>query len=499
VVNFGRRLPPEPGQYSTPVHNRGGSEGETDDSALADQRDAEDLEDEDGASEPTWSGYLEPTEDADELRAALAVVLHHCDAAERRQRAAKGTRARTVASLKTHHAQITATVCLAAKCLLRGVSSFRVPLRNDELKGKRTRYTDPLLTPNLRTALNLLLTEEFLMQVESATRPRAWRFGGKPCNQPGRQATYAAGARLAPLLGDVNLCDIRRAPGDEIILLKSKRDDFGMAELVDYRRMPAHIAEARIELVKLNEFRAAANIECLGSPSRFDVSDRHTRRRWTRASWYCGGRHWGGFWQSMRKDERLHLIRIDGENVVGIDYVGTIVTLAYAAVGQTLPTGDPYGFELLDRSGAVVETTRKERKTIFIAAMNGAKEWPRELRKLFRHRISWRRTADCLSKVHPHIAVFFSADRGQELACTEANIMAAVLKRLRLQSVVALDMFDCVLVKESAVETATAAMLEEFQRIAGKPARVTVEHPEDHPLKTPEPTPGVPGGEPWDF
>ena len=89
--------------------------------------------------------------------------------------------------------------------------------------------------------------------------------------------------------------------------------------------------------------------------------------------------------------------------------------------------------------------------------MNSATEWPRDLREQFRHRISWRRTVDCLKKAHPLIAVYFDADKGQELACTEANIMAAVLKSLRLQGVVALDMFDCVLVKQSALDVARAA------------------------------------------
>jgi hypothetical protein len=41
-------------------------------------------------------------------------------------------------------------------------------------------------------------------------------------------------------------------------------------------------------------------------------------------------------------------------------------------------------------------------------------------------------------------------------------------------------MFDCVLVKRSALAQGKLAMLEEFERIAGKPARVTVEEPRDH-------------------
>jgi hypothetical protein len=207
-----------------------------------------------------------------------------------------------------------------------------------------------------------------------------------------------------------------------VILLKSKKDDLRPGVLVDYKRTPAHIAEARLDVQALNAYRAEANIRCLASLSRIDPSDRHSKRRWTRSSWYCGGRHWGGFWQTMRKEERLNLILIDDEPVVSIDFSATIATLAYAAVGQAAPAGDLYDLKLLDKHGTQVETDRKTRKTIFIAAMNGAKDWPKEFRKTLRSRISWLRVRNCLKRAHPAIAVYFDADKGQELANTEANI-----------------------------------------------------------------------------
>lgn len=434
---------------------------------------------------PRVNGYDAPREDAAELRTAIANTTALADGAEALARSRTGQRQRARDDRERHRAQIGAIVIAAAKALQRGCD-FRIPLRNTVLKGKRTRYSDPVLSPNLRTVTQLLLSEGFIVKTQDAERPISLPIGFSP----GRAAGYSAGPRLAPLLSDVSLTDICRIAGDEVILLKSRRDEVsGVSDLIDYKdkATPAHINEARRELIELNAFRERADIQCLGSPARFDVSDRHSRRRWTRGSWDCGGRHWGGFWQTMRKAERLNLIEIEGEPVTGIDYVGTVVTLAYAAMGLQLPEGDPYAFTLVDKNGAAVETTRKQRKVIFIASMNGAKDWLSEMRAEFRHRISWRRTVDCLKERHAAIAWYFDADRGQQLAATEANIMAAVLKALRLQGVVALDMFDCVLVKRSALAVAREVMLSEFQRIAGQPARVSVEEPESYPLVAPAP------------
>lgn len=441
-------------------------------SAVSEQSEAEDFEDEDTELRPCWDAYLRPADPTGELQSAITAVQFHLDRAEVRVRA----RRPKDAALRAE--QIAATVCSLAKALQRGGLSLRIPMR-DGLLERKSRYKSPLQTAALRTVVHQLVEEGFMTRTEDAERPRSYGAGLK---FRGSQAGYKSSLRLATLLQGVSLSDIARLAGDEIVLLRSKRDEAGLTELVEYTRTPSHVSAARAELVELNAFRAAADIECLGSPERFDVSDRNSRRRWTRSSWYCGGRHWGGFWQTMRKAERLNLIRIDGEPVVGIDYTGTIVTLAYAAVGQRLPEGDPYAFPLADRDGREVSSTRKQRKTIFIAAMNGAKEWPRELRALFRTRISWQRTLACLKQAHPRIAVYFDADKGQDLAFTEANIMASVLKALRARGVVALDMFDCVLVKGSAVEQAREVMLQEFHRIAGMRARVTLERPEDHPM-----------------
>src|SRR5687768_17715069 len=49
-----------------------------------------------------------------------------------------------------------------------------------------------------------------------------------------------------------------------------------------------------------------------------------------------------GFWYSMTKAERFERIRINGEDVVELDYHGMLPHLLYGKAGLYAPVGDPY-------------------------------------------------------------------------------------------------------------------------------------------------------------
>jgi hypothetical protein len=435
----------------------------------------EDSEPDDDDTVPAWCPWLRAAPAAADLRGAVAHVQHHLRAAERRQRA------RTSKSLDVFNQTVEALVCHLTRELMRGAGPVRVSSAHDTL-GRPGRYKSPLETKQLPKILRRMCAEEFLYMSRQAERPQSWTVDGKVLRSPGRQAAYSAGPKLASLVASVDARDIVRVPGDEVILLKGKWDGSSTPELVEYQRAPAEVSTYRAEVRSINAFREHADIRWLGDPRTVDVFNRHSRRRFTRARWDSGGRLWSGFWQTLSKAERLNLVKIDGEDVVGIDYVGTILTLAYARVGHAIGDADPYYFDIVDRNGAVVPTTRKQRKQITAARLNGAKDWPRELRSQFRSRCSWRHVIDSLKRAHPLIADLFDADIGQAIAFTESTIMVAVLGRLCGLGIVALDVHDCVIVKRSSAEGARQVMLEEFQRIAGVPARVTIETAAVHPL-----------------
>jgi hypothetical protein len=440
----------------------------------------EDSEPDDSDEVPAWCPWLRAAPNAVDLQGAIGHVQHHLLAAENSNPEFRRARARKQRDASVFNQTVEALVCHLTREMLRGAGPIRLSADNNAL-GRPSRYKSELETKQLPTILRLMCAEEFLFMYRQAERPQSWKFDGKTLRSPGRQAAYAAGPKLAALVAGVDARDVVRVPGDEVILLKGKWDSSTTPELVEYQRAPAEVSTYRTEVQAINAFRQHANIRWTGDPRTVDVFDRHTRRRFTRARWDNGGRLWSGFWQTLTKAERLSLVKIDDEDVVGIDYVGTILTLAYARVGHTIGDADPYYFDI-DRDGRVVPTTRKQRKQITAARLNGSKDWPRELRAQFRSRCSWLHVINSLKRAHPKIADLFDADIGQAIAFTESTIMAAVLGRLCAAGIVALDVHDCVIVKRSAADVARQVMLEEFQRIAGVPARVTIETAAVHPL-----------------
>jgi hypothetical protein len=434
----------------------------------------EDSEPDDDDPVPAWCPWLGADPAAADLRGAVAHVQHHLLAAERASPEFRRKRSRTSRELDVFNRTVEALVCHLTRELLRGAGPVRLSAAKDVIS-RPSRYKSDLETKQIPTILRLMCAEEFIYMYRQSERPQSWKFDGKTLRSPGRQAAYSAGPKLASLVSGVDARDILRKPGDEVILLKGKWDGTSTPELVEYQRAPAEVSEYRAQVRAINAYRQRANIRWTGDPSRVDVFDRHTRRRFTRARWDNGGRLWSGFWQTLSKAERLSLVKIDDEDVVGIDYVGTILTLAYARVGHAIGDADPYYFDITDRDGRSVTTTRKQRKQITAARLNGAKDWPRELRAQFRSRCSWRHVIDSLKRAHPKISDLFDADIGQAIAFTESSIMVAVLTRLCAAGIVALDVHDCVVVKRSAAEATRQVMLEEFQRIAGVPARVTTE------------------------
>ena len=66
--------------------------------------------------------------------------------------------------------------------------------------------------------------------------------------------------------------------------------------------------------------------------SKVDVTHKFTRRIFDNGSWMQGGRFYGPWWQTIRKDWRPKL-RIDGQPIVEVDYSGLHIVLLYAKKG----------------------------------------------------------------------------------------------------------------------------------------------------------------------
>lgn len=414
--------------------------------------------------EPEWCPWLYAS--TEPLKAAVTNVTKQALNAEQVLKDFRRKRARRPADLDVFDRTIESLVCHAAYEYLRGAGAIRLTLDNNVLR-RSSRYLSKQQGMQLPHILELLSTPELAFLVVTKGE-KATAFS------QGRQTTVAAGPRLISRLDGITLDDIGRHPGEEVVLLKGIKDDrTGLAELVDYDDTP-FTDQYRTEVQKLNRFLKDADIDYVGTTPLVDARDRHMKRRFTRAAFGNGGRLWGGFWQRLRKRDRLANTLINGESVVSLDFKAMIASLAYAYMGASLPPQDAYAITFKSTSGEPVALPRAVVKKIFAACLNGAKDWPKELRE-YRRGLPWRSVVASLKESHKPIAELFDRDVGQSLTFTESEILIEALLTLQEQGIVALPVHDCIVVAESDAEVAERAMLNTFTFHTHQTGRVEIE------------------------
>ena len=112
-----------------------------------------------------------------------------------------------------------------------------------------------------------------------------------------------------------------------------------------------------------------------------NVQARQLRRRFTLGRFDRGGRLFGGFWISLPKSVRLKGLRIDGEEVTGLDYSALNPRLAYHLAVADPPPGDAYTLPGLEQS-------RDGVKRVFNAMLfkHPVTQFPKGVRALFPRR-----------------------------------------------------------------------------------------------------------------
>jgi len=379
-------------------------------------------------------------------------------------------RARRPADLAVFRGTVEALVAHVAYEARRGAGPIRVSLNRADL-ARKSRYHSELQSKQLPTIVRLLSTPDLaFLNMTEGTAPTPF--------SPGRQTRINAGTRLLSRISGVELDDIDRKPGEEVVLLKGPKETREVtADLIEYD--DTEITEGyRAEVRRLNAFLKAADIQYMDDTPAVDERNRHMKRRFTRGTFGCGGRLWGGFWQTLTKADRLANVRINDESVVSVDFVAMVASLAYAYVGKPAPAGDLYAIPFTSTSGSPIVLPRGIVKKIFAARVNGAKEWPEELRT-YRAGLPWARVVASLKAAHPPLAELLDRDMGQELAFTESEILMEALLTLMRKEVVALPVHDCIVVAESDLEAAREALIDSFKFHTRQAARVSVERAEE--------------------
>ena len=177
-----------------------------------------------------------------------------------------------------------------------------------------------------------------------------------------------------------------------------------------------------------------------------------------------GGRLFGGFWEILPKGVRLRGLSIEGEHVVGLDYSQLNPRLAYSLAKAEPPSGDAYTLPGL-------EQCRDGVKKLFNAMLfddRPRRQFPKGARELFPRQVKIAQVTGAIFERHPMLrGVLSAAGIGHSLMFLESEILMRVLRQCQKRGIVALPVFDCVVVKVSVADSVRRIMRQEFKAVAG--------------------------------
>lgn len=292
----------------------------------------------------------------------------------------------------------------------------------------------------------------------------------------GQQSTIRASARLHRHMEERELqfADIGRDVTlmDDPIVLRAKKTRGRASSLPVPPGEPADTYRA--EMLRINAWLAAADIECDcdGQGNERDVGDRWVTRIFNNGRMEDGGRPTGGFWSSMSGKSRLSDLRIHGEPVVSLDFGQCGIRIAYGMLGEQPPPGDLYCVPGLERC-------REGVKKVFISQFFSSKELGRKPQGSSKHLprdMSIREVEELILRHHAPLRPMFYSGHGMAIQCKEGHILIRCLLTLMERQIVALPVYDCLVVPCSAVEQTQQVMLDCFREIAGVDGLVVVKH-----------------------
>jgi hypothetical protein len=202
-----------------------------------------------------------------------------------------------------------------------------------------------------------------------------------------------------------------------------------------------------------------------------------------KGDYVSGGRLYGGWWQTLPRDQRKH-IRINGEAVVNVDFATMHLRLAYAKAAARVPHGDLYdltGTDHLRPGWQVLREGRKQLVSVMFMSKSSLRQWPggtprerEDIRSCFPKGAKIKHEVAAIRERHEAIADWFECGRGLSLQRAESDIIVAVLLKLNALGITALPIHDAVLVARSQGKTAQRIMEAEARKATGAriPAKI---------------------------
>lgn len=237
------------------------------------------------------------------------------------------------------------------------------------------------------------------------------------------------------------------------------------------------VSDARLKKItkKMSQWRGR---HAKKRPAILNLQAVFLRRVFARSRFEFGGRLYGAWWQTVPKEERVH-ITINGMPTIEIDYSALHPAILYHRAGLELPEGDLYDIGLRDKANptydASIEPYASQRATIkqyVNAKLNdlndeyrlGKKEKATlgitrsELRKRVEQRL-------------PEVARHFATDIGLRLQRIDSDIAVKVMLKMQAQGIAVLPIHDSFIVDIIERVALKTAMTEAYFEVVGQTAK----------------------------
>ncbi|RWA58120.1 hypothetical protein [Mesorhizobium sp.] len=341
--------------------------------------------------------------------------------------------------------------------------------RSNRVLGAKSRYRPAVYSKAFPATLDLLskpemayVEQDIAVDVQGATRSTVIRPGQRLLD------------RIAEHEVDLDDLDTHQT-GETIILkrLKDRANFWDDGERLDYPDDGA-TDRYRAQMADINQWLHEADLKFdwkgIAWPhTPIALRDRRLRRVFTQGRFDSGGRLFGGFWQQLRKDERLAGLRISGEKAVELDYGQAGARILYGMAGQQ-PTSD----DLYHLWGYVQQRDGIKRvMSAMIFAEKPLERFPQFTRKLFRNGDKIAEVVAAIEQKHELIRDRFHRGLGHDVQFIESQIMVEVLLSMKARAITALPIHDALMVPASGAATAREVMLSVFQRVSGVEGIVT--------------------------
>lgn len=348
-----------------------------------------------------------------------------------------------------------------------------VPLSNTVLRG-RPRYRPEVYGKHFRDLIALLQALGLIAMVTKGYNVRQYGRSELTTVRPTTKLIKLFPPLAAPR---TYVGRLGRVEHPEVVVLKDEDGELAdYPETKDTRRWREDIRAINKSLEGMS---MSVDARSVVDEDGFAIQPlaRSLRRIWNNSDWKQGGRLYGAFWQTMRRDDRLPAISIDGEPIANVDFSQFNLRLAYALAKAKPPRGDLYDITGQDSADRDWLRLREGRKKVVNAMFNSSsplKGWPAKtpeeraaLKARFPTGTSISDERDRIRQKHAAIADYFESAHGLAFMRIESDILVASLLSLMKRGIVALPIHDAVLVQERFAETAKATLERESKTLVG--------------------------------